>query len=48
MYEASEIVAIGAAHDLILGQKPFSTNPMDSDLEVNRAEKIADIDEVDE
>lgn len=48
MYEPSDIVAIGAAHELILGQKPISTNPMDSDFELNRAEKVADIDEVDE
>jgi hypothetical protein len=48
MYKAPEIVAIGAAHDLILGQKPFSSDPMDAELEVNRAERVADIDEVDE
>lgn len=48
MYEASDIVAIGAAHELIRGQKPFSMNPMDSDFEINRADKVEDIDEVDE
>lgn len=49
MYEASKIVAIGDAHDLILGQKPFELSTMDSEGISNRMERqMDDIDEADE
>ncbi len=49
MYEASEIVVIGEAHNLILGQKPFELNTMDSEGITNRMERqMDDIDETDE
>ena len=49
MYEASEVVTIGAAHKLILGQKPFAENVLDSELVMHRLERDTDdIDEVDE
>lgn len=48
MYEASDVVAIGAARDLILGQKPFQQDTIDSELIDNRREREMDIDEVDD
>ena len=48
MYEASDIVAIGAARELILGSKPFQQDNLDSDLVWNRRDEEMDIDETDE
>jgi hypothetical protein len=48
MYEASEVVAIGDAHEFILGQKPFELNYTDQQGEIDRREKVADIDETDD
>lgn len=48
MYEAPEVVAIGEAHDLILGVKPFQLNVTDSESAINRLEREEDIDESDE
>lgn len=47
MYEASDIVALGAAHELILGVKLQLSN-VDSEGEADRAERQMDVDEVDE
>lgn len=47
MYEASEIVAIGAAHEMILGVKP-PAQTIDSDLLPDFANPVLDIDETDE
>ena len=44
MYEASEIVAIGKAHDLILGVKPLSPTA-DSENSIGFDERQNDIDE---
>ena len=46
MYEASEIVTIGAAHEFILGQKIFADH-VDFQGEIQRSEPIMDIDETD-
>ena len=48
MYEASDIVTIGAAHEMVRGQKPFLLDVMDSETIPNRLERVEDIDEVDE
>ena len=48
MYEASEIVTIGAAHNLILGTKPFLQSNLDSEGMLNRDERQMDMDEGDE
>lgn len=48
MYEAPEVVAIGEAHDLILGVKPFSLNNVDGEQAINRLDRVDDIDENDE
>jgi hypothetical protein len=49
MYEAPEIISMGAAHDLILGQKPIYWGYMDSEGLADRFERQTDdIDEVDE
>lgn len=48
MYEASEVVAIGDAHELILGVKPFYIFITDSEGLLNRNERVDDIDETDE
>ena len=48
MYEASDIVTIGDARELILGQKPFSPDHVDFEGESNRLERVADIDETDD
>jgi hypothetical protein len=49
MYEAPEVVTIGDAHDLILGQKPFQMSTMDSEGITNRLDRdMDDIDEADE
>ena len=48
MYEASDVVAIGNAHELILGVKPFLLSYTDQEGAINRAEKEEDIDETDE
>ena len=49
MYEASEVAAIGAAHELILGVKPFQQSAIDSELVENRLNRdMDDIDEVDD
>ena len=47
MYEASDIVAIGAARELILGQKPWDPEIIDSETIEQRRERVMDIDEVD-
>ena len=47
MYEASEVIAIGEAHDLILGIKPLATL-FDSEGLANRDERVDDIDETEE
>jgi hypothetical protein len=47
MYEASEIVAIGAAHELILGVKP-PAQTIDSETLSDFANRVMDIDETDE
>jgi len=46
MYEASEIVTIGAAHELILGQK-FEATHVDGEGASQRDERFMDIDETD-
>lgn len=49
MYEVPEIINMGAAHQLIQGNKPFLLHNVDSDSGVDRDEKDTDdIDEVDE
>jgi len=48
MYEAPEVLAIGAAHDLILGVKPFLKDSIDGDLAIDRAYPIEDIDETED
>lgn len=48
MYEASDVVAIGDAHELILGVKPFYLSNTDLEGAINRAERVDDIDETDE
>ncbi len=48
MYEAPEVVAIGEAHDLILGVKPFQLNAVDGEQAINRLDREEDIDESDE
>ena len=49
MYEAPEITSMGAAHDLILGQKPILLGYMDSEGATDRYERQTDdIDEVDD
>lgn len=48
MYEAPKVVAIGEAHDLILGVKPFQLNVTDSEQAINRLPREEDIDESDE
>jgi hypothetical protein len=47
-YEAGNVVAIGNARDVILGQKPFMQNYMDQEGEINRYERVSDVDEIDE
>lgn len=47
MYEASEIVAIGAAHEIILGVKPPSQTT-DNETIPDFANRVLDIDETDE
>ena len=47
MYEASEIVAIGAAHELILGIKPPQPT-IDNEQLSGFDERVSDIDEIDE
>ncbi len=47
MYEAPEVLAIGNAHEIILGEKPFLKDYVDEALEVNRDEPVGDIDETD-
>jgi len=44
MYEASEVVAIGAAHEIILGVKPVAPT-IDSEPTLGFDEKENDIDE---
>ncbi len=46
MYEASEIVTIGAAHQLILGSKPELLH-VDSEGSAGYDERQMDIDETD-
>ena len=48
MYEASDVIAIGEAHELILGVKPFLSSYIDSEEQTNRAERVDNIDEIDE
>ena len=49
MYEAPEIIGMGAAHELILGQKAFLIMHTDSEGATNRDERDTDdIDETDE
>ena len=47
MYEASNIVELGAAHNLILGVKPVAMTP-DSQGAAHRDEEIDDIEEVED
>jgi len=47
MYEASEIVAIGTAHELILGVKPPQPT-IDNEQLSGFAERVLDIDETEE
>lgn len=44
MYEASEVVTIGKAHDLILGLKPPQPT-IDSETAIGFDERVNDIDE---
>ena len=46
MYEASDIVTIGAAHDVILGQKLVAEH-VDGEGTSQRDERFMDIDETD-
>ena len=48
MYEAPEVLALGEAHDLILGVKPFLKDYIDGEPSVDRAEPIEDIDETED
>lgn len=48
MYETPEVLALGEAHDLILGVKPFDETLSDSELQLQRAERFEDIDESDD
>lgn len=47
MYEASEMIALGAAEEVILGVKPVYPE-IESEGEVNRTERINDIDETED
>jgi hypothetical protein len=44
-YETPAAIAIGEAHDLILGQKPVLQFHLDNDFVMDRADKVDDIDE---
>ena len=48
MYEAPEVHALGEAHDLILGVKPFLKDYIDGVPTVDRAEPVEDIDETED
>ena len=46
MYEASEVIALGEANDMIRGSKPFAPDTIDSELIENRLDRqMDDIDE---
>ena len=48
MYEAPEVLAIGEAHELILGVKPFYLDNIDGELELDRLQRVEDVDETDD
>jgi len=48
MYEAPEVLALGEAHDLILGVKPFLKDYTDQEILPDRYERVEDIDESDD
>lgn len=48
MYEAPEVLAIGEAHNLVRGVKPFLEDYTDTELWVDFNERDADIDESDD
>ena len=48
MYEAPEVLAIGEAHELILGVKPFYLDNVDSELALDRLDRVEDVDESDD
>ena len=48
MYEAPEVLAIGEAHELILGTKPFLLDYIDSEVATDRSERVEDVDESDD
>ena len=48
MYEAPEVLALGEAHDLILGVKLFLQDYTDQEFVPDRAERVDDIDESDD
>ena len=46
MYEASEVIALGAANKLIQGSKPFAPETIDNELQEDRLNRqMDDIDE---
>lgn len=45
MYEASEVIALGAANDLIQGIKPFAPEVIDNETKPDRMDRVDDIDE---
>ena len=47
MYESPEVLAVGNAHELILGVKPFLPEYIDAELVTNREDRVEDIDEND-
>ena len=48
MYEAPEVLAIGEAHNLILGVKPFLKDYIDGEPAIDRADPVEDIDETED
>lgn len=48
MYEAPEVLAIGEAHELILGVKPFLKDNIDGELAIDRSDPVEDVDESDD
>lgn len=46
MYEASEVIALGAANEMIRGSKPFAPDTIDNELVEDRLNRqMDDIDE---
>jgi hypothetical protein len=48
MYEAPEVLTIGKADELILGVKPFALDFVDNESEIDRLQRVDDVDESDD